>query len=175
MLDIFANLRYLSSVLEARDPLSIANIDSMWYSDKVYLVQRSLVYASLDPEQRVVDIACYIAGSMYVDSYLRDLGFYSGIIALMVAKLKNFLEQNVVGLLDGYNEEGLIMIFWTLLIGGLSATGKPERGWFIEHLRTVCKTLKLHTRSGAEEVLRKILWSKDWSMYLEEIWEEGLR
>jgi hypothetical protein len=172
MPDIFANLRYLSSVLEAKDPFSIANIDSMWYSDKVYLVQRSIIYASLDSEQGVVDTACYIAGSMYVDSYLRDLGFYSGVIALMVTKLKNFLEHNVVEFLGEYDEGALLMVFWTLVIGGISAIGKPALGWSMEHLRTVCKILKLHIRSDAEEVLGKVVWSKDWSMYLEEIWQE---
>jgi hypothetical protein len=148
--DVFANLRYLSSVLESKDSFSIAQIDSMWYSDKVYLLQRSLVYLSLDPEQAVVNAACCIAASMYVDSYFRDLGFYSNVIALMVTKLKMFLDQrlqNVITSPAEYNEDELSMVLWTLIIGGILAMKKPERSWFLERLRSFREALRLETRA----------------------------
>jgi hypothetical protein len=144
----------------------------MWYSDKVYLVQRSLVYFSLDAKQTDVDIACCIAASIYVDSYFRDLGLHSSVIILMVTKLKRFLEQSVIAGLAGYNEDDSTSIFWTLVIGGISAIKKPERPWFLEHIKSLREALGLGTRADTEEALKKILWSNEWRGHLEQMWEE---
>jgi hypothetical protein len=169
---IFADLRYLSSVLESKNPFSIAHMDSMWYSDKVYLIQRNLVYSSLDLEQEALHTACYIAGTMYANSYLRDLGFHSGVIALSVTKLKTFLEEKALVSVSEYVEEELIMILWILVVGGISAMRKPERGWFVEQLRSFCEASRLETVGDAEEALRKIVWSRDWNDALKEMWQE---
>jgi hypothetical protein len=169
MPEIFADLQYLSSVLESKNLFSIAHMDSMWYSDKVYLVQRNIVYSSLDPEQEPLHTACYIAGSIYVNSYLRDLGFHSGVIALLVTKLKDFLEDKMLVAVGGYDEDELV---WILCVGGISAMGKPERGWFVERLKRVCEAFKVETASQVEEALRKIVWSRDWNDALEEMWQE---
>jgi hypothetical protein len=172
MPEIFADLQYLSSVLESKNLFSIAHMDSMWYSDKVYLVQRNIVYSSLDPEQEPLHTACYIAGSIYVNSYLRDLGFHSGVIALLVTKLKDFLEDKMLVAVGGYDEDELVMNVWILVVGGISAMGKPERGWFVERLKRVCEAFKVETASQVEEALRKIVWSRDWNDALEEMWQE---
>jgi hypothetical protein len=172
MEDIFANLRFLSSVLELRHPSSFAQVDNMWYSDKVYLVQRDLVYSSFEPEEAELDAPCRIAASIYVDSYLRDLGFHSRVIAVMVTRLKNLLERKgLVWQHDG-GEQKWMTSFWILVIGGIAAMNKPEQQWFLMHLRSCCEAMGLHDRVDAEQLLRMILWSRDWSGYLEKMWEE---
>jgi hypothetical protein len=172
MREIFADLRHLSSVLESRNSFLIENVDGAWYSDKVYLVQRNLVHLSLEPEQAALHTAYCIAGSMYVNSYLRDMGFNSGVTALLATKLKNFVEQNVLAELTGYDDEELRIFFWILVIGGISAMGVLERGWFVKCLGIVREVLKLDDRSDAEEVLGKLVWSKDLNVYFEDMWHE---
>jgi hypothetical protein len=149
MREIFADLCHLSSVLESKNPFLLENVDGAWYGDKVYLIQRNLVYLSLKPEQVALHTAYCIAGSMYVNSYLRDMGFNSGVAALLATKLKNFVEQNVLAELTGYDDEELRLFFWILVIGGISAMGAPERGW-----------------------LGKLVWSKDLNVYFEDMWHE---
>ena len=165
----FTNLRFLSFVLELKHPFSIAYMDSMWYSDKLYLAQRDLVYLSLKPEQTALDTACCIAASIYADSYLRDLGFRSGVIAVMITRLKQFLEKVIFETPDGDSEDRPITLFWILVIGGIAAVDKPEQEWFIGHLQSLRDVMDLDNRVDAEDTLRKILWTKDWSRYLDAI------
>ena len=79
---IFNDLRYLTRLLESQNPVAPQHSDNVWYSDKVYFVQRILVYLSLytEPENTKLDNACCIAASIYVNAHLRDLGFYSRVV-----------------------------------------------------------------------------------------------
>jgi hypothetical protein len=170
----FANLRFLSYVLELKAPFSIAHMDSMWYSDKLYLLQRNLVYFSLNTEQTKLDTACCIAAAIYTDSYLTDLGFHSGIVAVMVNRLKKVLEEGVFVLPGGDGEESSITIFWILAVGGISAMGKPEQQWFLKRFRSYCEVMRLVKKSDVEDQLQNIVWTKDWSEYLDFMIGEGI-
>jgi hypothetical protein len=169
--DIFANLRFLSGVLELKQPFSIAQVDSMWYSDKVYLVQRDLVYSSLEPGAADLDIACYIAASIYVDAYMRDLGFQSRIVAVMVSRLKSLLELKILPSSNHHDEYAKTILFWILVVGAIAAKNKTEQQWFLDNFRNLYEKTGVRHRSDMEEALRKILWSRDWTSELERIFK----
>jgi hypothetical protein len=60
------------------------------------------------------------------------------------------------------------VVFWIFVLGGIAARGKAEEQWFFDNLRLKHKTTGSHRQGDIEKILRKILWSKDWSGYLEE-------
>jgi hypothetical protein len=172
MEDIFTNLRFLSSVLELKHPSSIAQIDSMWYSDKVYLVQRDVVYSSLKNEHTGLDAACHVAVIIYIDSYMRDLGFHSGVVAIMVTRLKSIMDRMALeALIEGQDEDSWIVFFWVLVVGAIAAVSKPEQQWFLTRLSIFRERIGLEDIIEAENHLRKILWTKNWSGYLKEVWK----
>jgi hypothetical protein len=94
---------------------------------------------------------------MYVNSYLRDMGFHSGVTVLLATKLKNFLEHNVPGEFIVYDGRELRMFFWILVIGGISAMRTPERAWFVECLGPGRELLKLKDRGDAGEALGRLV------------------
>jgi hypothetical protein len=169
MADIFANLRFLSGVLELKHPFSIAQIDAMWYSDKVYLVQRDLVYLWLESAAKDLDSACSIAASIYVDAYMRDLGLHTRGIAVMIGRLRSVLETNIVPFQLEHDDYLQTVVLWVLTIGGIAARRTINEQWFVDHLRSAYEGMNLQSQGDIENVLRKILWSKDWSSDLGEI------
>jgi hypothetical protein len=171
MADIFANLRFLSGVLELKHPFSIAQIDAMWYSDKVYLVQRDLVYSWLESAAKDLDSACFIAANIYVDAYMRDLGLHTRGIVVMVGRLRSVLETNIVPCQLQHDDYLQTVVLWVLTIGGISARGTINEQWFIDHLQSAYEGMNLQSQGDTENVLRKILWSKDWSSDLGEIFK----
>jgi hypothetical protein len=91
---IFSDLRYLTSVLDAQSPSSIKERDSMWYRDKMYIAQRNLNFSSTYPssEHTKLDTACCVAASIFAHVYLKDLGFYSKVVDIMISRFKSSLE-----------------------------------------------------------------------------------
>lgn len=50
------------------------------------------------------------------------------------------------------------VLLWILILGGISATGTPERCWYIQNLSTVSSALKLSEWEDVAEELEKYLW-----------------
>lgn len=170
---IFSDLRYLTSVLDTQSPSSIKERDSMWYSDKMYISQRNLNYSSMypSPEHTKLDTACCVAASIFAHVYLRDLGFFSKVVDIMITRFKSSLEDISSEGLDE-DVEGRITLFWALIIAGISAFGKSERLWFVERLRVLSERMEIEGPRDAEERVRKILWSEEWTTHLDTLWEE---
>jgi hypothetical protein len=167
---VFAELRYLNFVLESKDPREIELADTMWYSDKTYLVQRNLVYLSLHPqsEDAALDTACCLAASIFVDCCFRDLGFHAGVIGHLVSKLRTACEPLLSLQGEVYNgadkRATLTKLLWVFAFGGIAAVGRPERAWFVEQLAHVCSALELISWEKMEECLGTILWNARWEV-----------
>ena len=104
----------------------------MWFSNKVYLVQRNLNYLTLkkdDEDPSLLDKACCGAASLFSHVYLRDLGFRVAIVRVVVRKFKESLEAVVEEVFDnlaGMEEGDTTKLLWVLVIAGISASGMPE-------------------------------------------------
>lgn len=178
---IFNDLRYLTAVLEAQISHPTKERESMWYCDKVFLVERNLVYLSLnpDPEHTKLDTAACMAANIFVSAWLRDLGFYSRLVAVMVGNLTQFLENECLEAVDsvakGNDLEALSKLFWVLVFGGIAAVGRPERMWFVERLPSLNWKMNIKRQSDGQDILRKILWTDEWNGYFEILWQDIFR
>jgi Fungal specific transcription factor domain len=50
------------------------------------------------------------------------------------------------------------LVLWCVVVGGIAASGQPERSWFAAQLFTVSTFLDLKQWSDARAVLRKFAW-----------------
>ncbi|KAL2069219.1 hypothetical protein VTL71DRAFT_15557 [Oculimacula yallundae] len=166
---ILAELRFLSSILEVKDPKEIAEIDNIWYSDKVYLIQRNLTHMWVSPSAAGsrLDTLCCLAASIYVDSCLRDLGFHCPIIGHLVGLLKKDSEAlifsndpNLFGCEVG--DEVVERLMWVFGIASVASSSWPERDWFVEQFALACSSLKVTSWPQAESMLRKYMWNAQW-------------
>lgn len=175
---IFAELRYLNFILESKDPSEIELTDTMWYSDKTYLVQRSLVFLSLHPQSddATLDTACCLAASIFVDSCFRDLGLNANAIGIRVSNLRIACEP----LLEVRPEESeheidhketLAKLLWVFVFGSIAAVGRPERTWFVKQVAQVLSALEVTTWAETQEILSSILWNSRWEVPRGSLWE----
>ena len=149
----------------------------MWYSDKVYLVQRDLVFLTFNPEpyHTKLDTACCIAASIFVNIRLRDLGMYSSVIGFMVKNLKEFLENGCLENSrsdESNSQEEMCKLFWILVYGAISAVGRLEREWFVESLRSVCGRMEIKSQNDGVEILKRILWSHEWDGHYQSLMKD---
>jgi hypothetical protein len=149
----------------------------MWFSDKVYLVQRNLNYINLQPDLENttnIDRACCGAASIFSHIYLRDLGFYTGIILIIVRNFRASVDTVVEEVLADVDAEraDLMRLVWILVIAAISAFEKPERAWFVGKLKNLSVLRLAWSKKMVKEVLLKILWTKDWDQRFDVLWEE---
>jgi hypothetical protein len=171
---IFADLRFLSYALLSHET-EISSIDPLWYSDKIYLVQRSLVRLTMDPEPHhtSLDIACYIVASLYVDCRLRDLGDRSIAISIAVTKLRTLLPQVFEELPQHFGFGASVdRILWVLVFACIAANGRPERPWFIQKLAAMCQILKFESWVELIAISKGVLWDDEWEMPRGLVWSE---
>ncbi|KAL2070944.1 hypothetical protein VTL71DRAFT_13970 [Oculimacula yallundae] len=169
---IFVDLRYISSILESDDPKDVEQINNMWYSDKTYLVQRSLVYLYQTPnvehvKSKLDQIRCLTA-SIYVDSCLRDQRFRTGAIGILVSRLKSDLECFLLGYDSSSDpqEEAEETLLWVCAFGAIASYGSPERGWFIGKFVDVCGRLDVDEWGEVERMLRRKLWNEEFQQFV---------
>ncbi|PVH78890.1 hypothetical protein DL98DRAFT_533425 [Cadophora sp. DSE1049] len=174
---VFIDLRYLSSILESDDLKIPEEVNNMWYSDKTYLVQRSLVYLYQNPrlgQSRMDTLKC-LAASIYVDSCFRDQRFSACAIGILVTKLKleveSFLNSYDLELAE-HSEEDEKSLLWICASGGISAYGWQERNWFVDQFTSVCGRLDVTEWEKAKEILRGILWNEKWEEPKEALWRD---
>lgn len=149
----------------------------MWYSDKTYLVQRSLVYLYQHPRlehSRLDSLSC-LAASIYVDSCLRDQRFSAGAIGILVLKLKSELESFLLSYDNEAfeHDEGTERnLLWVCAFGAIAAYGRLERRWFVEQFGNVCERLGVTEWEEAVFLFRKTLWNEKWEDPQGALWQE---
>ncbi|KAK0107449.1 hypothetical protein ONS96_003264 [Cadophora gregata f. sp. sojae] len=174
---VFADLRYLSSVLESEDTKSAEEVDNMWYSDKTYLVKRSLVYLYQHPQlshSRLDTLKC-LAASIFVDSCFRDQRFSACSIGILVTKLRSELESFLMSYdleLVEHSEEDEKALMWVCAFGGIAAYGWAERSWFVEQFARVCGRLEIREWERARKIVSETLWNERWEEPKGALWQE---
>ena len=174
---IFSDLRYLTIILEAKSPNTIEDGDNMWFSDKMFIVQRNLNWVCLPLDTHFdhskLDTACCMAASIYSHVYLRDLGFYSKVSQVLIRRFRGWLEGAFAEVLaTALEEEELPQLFWILIIAVIPAADQTERKWFANWLEYICGEMEIKKKGEARAFLTSILWTKDWDKYLDNLWRE---
>lgn len=151
----------------------------MWYSDKTYLLQRSLVYLYQHPrlgQTRMTTLKCLTA-SIYVDSCFRDLHFSACAIGMLVSKLKSELECFLFSYdleLVEHSEEEEKGLLWICAFGGVAAYGWPERNWFVEQFTSVCCRLGVQDWEQGKSILHHTMWNEKWEDPKGALWRDAL-
>lgn len=104
------------------------------------------------------------SGSLYKCVRLTAIIFSVAVI-FPIPNTFHVLQTSVTGLktaLEDYNLRALgkkcdEVVLWMLVLGGIAALDKPERGWFVSELAFLQARLGIE-RSSAEEVLERFLW-----------------
>jgi hypothetical protein len=67
-------------------------IDHIWYSDKIYLLQRSLMDIAYNKQHNTshIDRACAIAALIYLHTGLCEVGIRSKVISVLVSRFKSW-------------------------------------------------------------------------------------
>lgn len=149
--------------------------DNIWYSDKIYYLQRNLVefvYCPNTPEP--LDRVCAMAALMYCGHCLRDVPFTFQVIARAVTRLKDSIVEYEKETSPPSETEDKKRMFWILGFGGVAAEGKPERDWFVAKFRASCDDLDINDWETANGVLEGVLWQSDLDGAASKLWLEAI-
>jgi hypothetical protein len=173
LIDKFTDLRYLAGINSSFDRRqTIERDEQIMRSDEVYYTERSMLVLSNLCGPRDFVTSCCVATIIFIDNHLRNIALNARIIGRHVARLKLstglFLDQPSTFAAHSATPR---TIFWTLYVGGTAAGGRPERGWFVEHLLEFCDLLELSSWEDAEGILKTFLWPVSWDFQGTMLWE----
>ena len=149
-------------------------VDHIWYSDKVYLVQRSLTDVAYNQRKAPhIDQACAIAALIYVHVGLCDVRLYTKIIDVLISRLKASLKL----VMSQYNyispaTHAAERLLWALYFGGVAAAAGLERRWFVSHLLVSCEALNLKTWADMKVILETVFWKAEWENPIGALWRD---
>lgn len=136
---------------------SMVPSEDIWYSDKIYFLQRHLFdIAHGCSNATPIDSICALTALIYCGHCLRDIPLSYAVTAHAISRLKNSLE-----LLDtGATEEWdfVSKYFWVLGFGGVAAEDKSEENWFVGKFRFMSDQMRLADWPAARSCLNEILW-----------------
>jgi len=149
--------------------------EHIWYSDKVYYLQRNILdIAHGTNENQPLNTVRALVALIYCARCLRDVPFTFTAMGRAVTRLKSavlrYEEQNSWEA----NPESARKIFWILCFGGAAAIGKPERTWFAARFRASCDYLDVNDWETARSLLQDMLWEPDLDEAGYEFWMEAI-
>lgn len=144
--------------------------EDLWYSDKIYFLQRNLFdIAHSSSYATALDASCSLAALIYCGHCLRDISLSYAVTANAVTRLKNSLDLLGVG--DIQDQDLADKYFWVLGFGGIAAEGRLEQEWFAVRFRMMSDYLSLSDWKGARSAFDKILWQKELDPAGQRLWE----
>ncbi|KAF8864166.1 hypothetical protein BDZ45DRAFT_721914 [Acephala macrosclerotiorum] len=155
-------------------------------SDKLFLVERSLLTLSNAWGPGKFAASGCIAATIFLDNYIRGIAFRARIMAgspnerspsytlrnnKEMARLQ-FSMNMVLNDITRYNsnEGSTKAMIWVLFVGGVAAGARPEREWFISHLLSFTDALELQLWEQAEPILKSFLWPAAWQNLGRALW-----
>ena len=172
---LLAGVRDLSKLLKELKRLSNLPEDNIWYSDKIYYLQRNLIEVVYCPNTpRPVDRVCAMAALMYCGHCLRDVPLTFQVIARAVTRLKAAIIDYEKNMSSEPDKEEKRVMFWILGFGGVAAVGKPERDWFVGKFRAICDELGVNEWEKANRMLKDVLWQSELDHGASKLWLEAI-
>jgi Fungal specific transcription factor domain len=172
---LLAGVRDLSKILRELRKLPKLPEDNIWYSDKIYYLQRNLIEVVYCPNTpRPVDRICAMAALMYCGHCLRDVPFTFQVIARSVTRLKAAIIEYEKDISFEADRESKKVMFWILGFGGVAAEGKIERDWFVAKFRALCDELDVNDWETADGLLKDVLWQAELDYAASKLWLEAI-
>ncbi|KAE9366639.1 hypothetical protein N431DRAFT_495079 [Stipitochalara longipes BDJ] len=150
-------------------------IDHIWYSDKIYLVQRSLMHVAYSKqyESSHIDRACALAALIYVHTGLCEVRIHPKVINILILRLKTELQLAMRRSAPGSSSGNTTRKFvWALYFGGVTSSLESEREWFLNQLVTACEALGLETWLDMQAILEAIFWKDGCEQITGALWRE---
>jgi hypothetical protein len=161
--------------------------ENIWYSDKIYHLQRSLFdiahHSDSKPNEPVpLDSVCALAALIYCGRYLRDIPFSYAVTKNAVSRLKDAIEGYDLEHAWDFDEgkEGTEnrevqkkKLFWILAFGGIAAEGKREHGWFLDRFGLACVEMNIKNWEESQKVLAEVLWQEELDESGYRFWEDS--
>ncbi|KAH9212874.1 fungal-specific transcription factor domain-containing protein [Leptodontidium sp. 2 PMI_412] len=156
---LLSNVRKLSQTLRILRQRATMPDEDIWYSDKIYYLQRSLFDIAHDSSYHMpIDSVSALAALIYCGHCLRDIPLSYAVTSKAVTRLQSALELYETFNLWMGDPELTKKMFWILAFGGIAAEGKSERAWFVQKFRFCSFDLNLNTWESARLILDGILW-----------------
>jgi hypothetical protein len=172
---LLVGVRDLSKLLKKLRRLSYLPEDNIWYSDRLYYLQRNLVEIVYCPNTpRPVDRLCSMAALIYCGHCLRDVPLTFQVIARAVTRLKAAIIKLEKEISADTDREAKKVMFWILGFGGVAAEGKPERDWFVAKFRALCDELDINDWETASGVLKNVLWQSELDDAASKLWLKAI-
>lgn len=191
----FRELRYLIKILDVSEIpgalLGLYSSDTLWFSDRVYVVQRTLMnlaaeYASLashayqDPAPGSTWVAApaSIASLVFIECFLRDTAPNARIISILLSRLVLAIQRAHVtevaihrlSLASSSPEHTVAedlarLAAWIFAVGGIAASengnSPGQRGWWVERLKSTLGALSGRGGAGVEQALKSVVWPEE--------------
>lgn len=157
--ELLSEVRDLSKTLRVIRRQSTIPTEDIWYSDKIYYLQRSLFdIARVSSYHIPIDSVCALAALIYCGHCLRDIPLGYAVTSKAVTRLQmaigSYEEFNLwIGNLGATKK-----MFWIFAFGGVAAEGKPERGWFAQKFIRCSYILQVTGWESARTILGDLLW-----------------
>lgn len=136
--------------------------EDIWYSDKVYYLQRHILdIAHSSDYPRPLDTVCALAALIYCGHCLRDVPLTFTAVSNGVKRLKPAIERYEREHNWIQDADLARKMFWILAFGGVCAEGKPEREWFATKFWVASGQLQLKDWESAKEILDAVLWQPE--------------
>jgi hypothetical protein len=150
-------------------------IDHIWYSDKIYLLQRSLMDIAYNKQHNTyhIDRACAIAALIYLHTGLCEVRIRSKVISVLVSRLKAELQMVMKGFGPGEDiGEMTRKLVWALYFGGVACGFEGQREWYLEQLGIACEALGLEAWPDMLAVLESMFWKDGCEQPTGALWRE---
>ncbi|KAH7363779.1 fungal-specific transcription factor domain-containing protein [Rhexocercosporidium sp. MPI-PUGE-AT-0058] len=156
---LLANVRQLSKTLRLLRQQATMPDEDIWYSDKIYSLQRNLFDIANDSTYRIpIDSVCALTALIYCGHCLRDIPLSYAVTAKAVTRLQSAVQLYETSNLWMDCPELTKKMFWVLAFGGVAAEGRPERAWFVQKYEICSHTLLLNSWESARLILDSVLW-----------------
>ena len=172
---LFHQIRELSGAMHKLRSSAVLPREDIWYSDKIYYLQRSLFDIIHNPDllSSSLDAACGIAGLIYCTHCLRDIPFTFQVISKAVSRLKSAIEGIETEQLQVQISTAGVRLLWVLGLGGVAAEGKRDRSWFAAKFKDMCGVMSLIDWESTKAVLESVLWQEELNDAGERLWDES--
>lgn len=164
---IILGLQQLSRTLAAIRANQTTVIEAMKFNERVFLLERQLLLSLVTDEQphgypleffimRSFSHAAYIYIYSTLHSTLRDLPLQMPFFGIFVERLQAALHDGEFFL--AWCNTSPVILLWVLVVGTIAADRRPQRGWFMTQLTSVCLSLRISDFNKLRGLLQEMMW-----------------
>ncbi|KAL2072878.1 hypothetical protein VTL71DRAFT_12221 [Oculimacula yallundae] len=160
---LLSEMREIARTLRSFRQKATMPTEDIWYSDKIYYLQRSLFDIAHTPShissnQNPSDSVLALTALIYSGHCLRDIPLGYSVTAKAVTRLRHAIEVYEISNFWIGDLEITRKMVWVLVFGGVAAEGKVEWSWFVGKFGAAFGDLGVAGWEDLRGVLESVLW-----------------